>query len=90
MDSDYKGLEHLYSLHPGDIIEYYDWATMHSSPKIIKATVSSINNRCFEDDTVIVTTSKSLFHPLDIEHNDHFRMVSSKYKMLPYVDNGHH
>ena len=83
MDSDYKGSERLYSLHPGDIIEYYDWATMHSSLKIIKATVSSINDSCFGDDKFVVTTSKSLFHPLDIEHNDRFRMVSSKYKDAP-------
>ena len=74
---------HLYSLHPGDIIEYYDLATIHSSPTVVRATVTSIVDSCFQNEKCTVITSAELFHPLDMQHNDRFRIVSSNYKDAP-------
>ena len=74
---------HLYSLHPGDIIEYYDLATIHSSPTVVRATVTSIVDSCFQNEKCTVITSAQLFHPLDMQHNDRFRIVSSNHKDAP-------
>ena len=83
MNSDSNDPNYLYSLHPGDIIEYYDWHTMHCSPKIVRATVISIDDSCFKNENFTVTTSMYLSHPLDIQHNDRFRIVSSIHKDAP-------
>ena len=83
MGSDAEDSEYLHSLHPGHIIEYYDYATLHSTQNIIKATVSSIDDSCFGDNELTVKTSKFPRYPIDIQRNDSFRIVSSIYKDAP-------